>query len=53
MRQLKRVEAAAIWFYHDEYAAQDYGAIDFYKQLPLEKKQLMEQMVDEIIEAQP
>jgi len=53
MRQLKRVEAAAMWFYHDEYAAQTLSAIDFYRQLPFDKQQLMEKMVDEIVEAQP
>ena len=52
MRQLKRVERAAMWFYHNEYALQKLSAIDFFKQLPVEQQRLMQQMVDEIVEAQ-
>ena len=50
MRQLKRVERAAMWFYHDEYASQKLSAVDFYAQLPDDMKQLMQRMVDEILE---
>ena len=53
MRELKRVERAAMWFYHDEYAAQNLSAIDFYAQLPFQKKALVQSMVDEILKAQP
>jgi len=49
MRQLTRVERAAMWFYHNEYAAQSLSAIDFYQQLPYDKQALMQQMVDEIL----
>ena len=53
MRQLTRVERAAMWFYHDEYAAQALGAINFYTSLPIDRKRLMERMVEEILTARP
>ena len=53
MRQLKRVERAAMWFYHNEYAAQSLSAIDFYKQLSVDRQELMQRMVNEILESKP
>ena len=53
MKPLKQVERAAMWLYHDEYAAQRLGAIEFYKLLPPDKQQLVKQMIKEILEARP
>lgn len=52
MSDLRRVEVAAMWFYHDEYAKQRLGAKEFYRQLPPYRKGLMKDMVREIVEAQ-
>jgi len=46
-----KVEVAAMYFYHAEYAYQALGAVRFYERLTLAQKKLMAQMVREIEEA--
>ena len=51
MRSLTKVEVAAMWFFHDDYAERGIGAIEYYKQLPEHDKRLMRDMVKQIEEA--
>lgn len=53
MRKLTREERAAMWLYHDEYAAQGLGAIEFYKRLGDSEKRCVRDMIKEILEAKP
>jgi hypothetical protein len=44
-------EVAAMYHYHDRYAAQDGGVIEFYASLTAEERQFIARMVDAILEA--
>ena len=44
-RELTIYELAAMWLYHNEYAAQNLGAVDFYTQLGVAERNVVGQMV--------
>jgi hypothetical protein len=46
-----RWEHAAMWLYGDEYAKFGLSAVDFYKRLPDDKKNLVITMVNSILDA--
>jgi len=53
MSELTRVEIAAIWLYHEEYAAQKLSAKEFYAQLLPYKQRTIDTMIEEIVRAKP
>jgi uncharacterized Fe-S cluster-containing radical SAM superfamily enzyme len=51
LRELNVQERAAMWLYHNEYAAQGLGMKEFYKRLGKYEKRTVADMVAEILEA--
>lgn len=51
MRELYREEKFAMLFWHEEYAAQPLGAIEFYRTLAPESKRLVDTLVGELEQA--
>jgi len=49
MRELTRCEVAATYHFHDRYAAQALGAIDFWQTLSKSEKDFIQRMVHAII----
>ena len=48
MRALTQQERAAMCLYHERYARQDGGAIDFYAALSASDKRIVQQMLDDL-----
>ena len=48
MREITQQERAAMWLYHNEYAATGLGAIEFYKRLGQYEKNNVDRMIAEI-----
>ncbi len=51
IRDLTPEEVAAMFVYAEDYAAQNLGAIAFYKNLPTGDRELIKNMVREILKA--
>lgn len=52
MRTLTAEETAAMFHFHDRYAAQRGGAIEFWKSLDKQEQRFIRDMVDAILDAQ-
>ena len=48
MKTLTRQEHAAMWLFHERYAAQRDGAREFYAALSASEKRIVQQMLDEL-----
>ena len=48
-----RLAKAAMWLYHNEYAAQGGGSMDFWDRLPMSEKLTVQRMVHEIENTRP
>jgi hypothetical protein len=48
MRPITQQERAAMWLYHERYAAQRGGAIEFYAALTASEQRVVQQMLDEL-----
>ena len=53
LRDLTQQERAAMWLYHNEYAAQACGAIAFYAGLSKSEKRNVQEMIDDIMALAP
>lgn len=53
MRDLTQCELAATWLYGEEYAMRGVSAIDFWRQLPRVSKQIVRDMVRDLMAARP
>jgi hypothetical protein len=51
VRELTANETAAMWHFHDRYAAQSKGAIEFYRSLSQRERDFIADMVAEILKA--
>lgn len=51
MRELTPFETAAMWHFHDRYAARAIGAIDFYQSLTARERYFISDMVSAIVAA--
>lgn len=53
MTKLTKLEVAAMWFFHADYAKQRIGAVEYFKRLSPSNKRLITDMVKAITEAEP
>jgi hypothetical protein len=51
MIKLNKLEVAAMWFFHKDYAAQRIGAVEYFKRLSSHDKRTITDMVKEITDA--